>query len=113
VQFVNAGQLPAAAQRLREALSVDPNNVSAEVNLAIILNQTGHRDDGFAEIQRAAKLDPDSAPVQVTLGDFYREMGRFTEARAAYESALRVKPGYDPAITRLHDLGTAATRERR
>lgn len=84
------GEGTAAEARLRRAIEMNPNDMSAYQALAGYLLSSGRREESIQTYEQAAKSRPDSAPLRFTLGTLYEAEGRRDDAIAQYEEALRL-----------------------
>ena len=57
IERQDAGDLAGAAQALREVLTLSPERVEAEVNLGIVLQESGDRDEAMQAYGRAYRLN--------------------------------------------------------
>lgn len=89
------GDLPAAAQRLREAITSAPDTVLeslAALRLARVLVALGDYPGASALIGRHERSGNFAADFAVLRGDIARAEDRIEDARAAYQQALRGTP---------------------
>ena len=88
----NTGDLKAAARHYHNALTLDPELVSAAINLGIVYEKW--RDDALAEkfYNEAARVAPRSFNARYNRGQFLQKLGRLTEARQDYLVALELSP---------------------
>jgi tetratricopeptide (TPR) repeat protein len=77
------GELHAAGEVLREAVSYDDTLPQAHYQLGILLEHEGRLDDAVAELVRAAGLDAQYAEPHYALGRLYRRLGRADDAKRA------------------------------
>ena len=98
VELVQRGQFPQAAERLVQALALDPNLTEAHYLLGLIRQEGGRRDAALASFRRAAQLDPRHAPSNARLCELEtyfaiaRESG-YEQALAVCRRALQLAPG--------------------
>ena len=97
-----------AAERFRQALTIDPNHSDACVNLSQVLRQDGKLEDAIQFADRAAKISRRKNPeVLLYLAECLAEGGRVEEAhRAAMDSlaaAQDQRPDLLPRIRRHLD----------
>lgn len=88
----NTGDLRAAARHYHNALSLDPELVSAAINLGIVYEKW--RDDSLAEkfYNEAARVAPRSFNARYNRGQFLQKLGRLAAAREDYLVALELSP---------------------
>ena len=77
---------------LRQALTVDPNDVHALVGLASLANTRHHFREGLALARRVRYLAPDTALVYGVMGDALIELGRYEAGFHAYDRMVELKP---------------------
>jgi len=75
VALEKAGNLPAALEKYREALTLSPSHIGFRINFAAALLHLGRFNEGVAELREAVRRDPGN-----------------TQAKAALDQAL-AKPG--------------------
>jgi serine/threonine-protein kinase len=83
----------AAEAELRQALQLQPENVYAEVWLAILLAQLRRHGESLRRIHQAEALDPLSPVVRLCVGRCYHFARRHTEAAAYFSEMWRAEPG--------------------
>ncbi|HXV59777.1 MAG TPA: rhomboid family intramembrane serine protease [Vicinamibacteria bacterium] len=98
------GKSEAAAQKLEQAIEMDPGLVSALTQLGYLHLEAGRFGAAATVLEKAAQLEPDSVELHVVLGIAYMRDDRYREAAATLEKALERAPGR-PAL--LSELGTA------
>jgi protein O-GlcNAc transferase len=92
-----AGRLPDAEAAYRRVLALDPRNVAANYNLALVLRGLGRREEALACLARVAELQPDNAQAQYGYAHVLREEDRLEEAAAAFRRALALQPDFAEA----------------
>jgi TolB-like protein/Flp pilus assembly protein TadD len=83
-----------AAQRLRRAIQLNPNNAAAHRCYAQVLSNSGHHTEALAEIAIARNLDPFSPITNALAGQFLFYAGRSKEATEAIEKAFAIDPHF-------------------
>ncbi len=78
----------------RHALSVEPDNWVAHVNLGWALEQEGRLDDAASHYRAALAIRPGNPYAHNNLGYVLELLGRTDEAVFHYREALRLKPDY-------------------
>ncbi|MGD8860369.1 MAG: tetratricopeptide repeat protein [Myxococcales bacterium] len=110
------GQLEAARDAFRQALSINPNYTEAALNLAVTYNDLGdyeqarqvyqsviHFDDsGYEEIDPFAKGK--IANLHAELAQAYLEIGMANEAVQEYRNAIRLCPTFADLRVRLAEV---------
>ncbi len=93
----NLHQLPESARAYREALRLDPVNVPAHTNLAIVLEQQNCPEEALRHYETAASIAPrDVQPLQ-NLALAQAKQGRAAEAMDCYDQLLLVNPQHAQA----------------
>ena len=70
---------------LEKAIRIDPGIELAHLDLGILYNDAGRRDDALREFKIAEKISPNDGNVHWRLGRFYRETGKKEEAKAEFD----------------------------
>jgi tetratricopeptide (TPR) repeat protein len=96
----HAGRLPAAVERCRAALAVDPRLPAAHNNLALILAASGDRDGARDEFLAAG----DEAAANYNIGLMHMADGDYRLAADAFETAIQLRPSFTAAKTRAHAM---------
>lgn len=76
----------------RELLQLNPLNVKARLNLALLLFQAGDQDGALIELDRAHSIEPEDASVLIHRGAIRGVAGRFADAENDLRSVLRTEP---------------------
>ncbi|MEZ5443317.1 MAG: winged helix-turn-helix domain-containing protein [Lysobacterales bacterium] len=110
------GDFDAALAAYRHALTVDPDAWGVLINLADVLEITGHPEQAlpvfeaaFAAMERAYAREPArirgwDAALGVLIGDRYRQRGELAKAEHWYRTVLRTTPHHGQATTALAEL---------
>jgi tetratricopeptide (TPR) repeat protein len=101
--YQSAGELDLAVDGYEEALAMDANNLTVQLNLSRIYLEREDCKNAIPHLVEVARLQP-IALRYVNLGDAYRDCGDYENAIASYRKALRI----DPQDVRAH-LGLALT----
>jgi tetratricopeptide (TPR) repeat protein len=83
----------AAARHFERALALDPANLSALVNAALLLQDLGRLDEALAVKEAVVRRDPVNVQTLEGLGDVQLLSGRFDPAIASYRTVLSLSPG--------------------
>lgn len=110
VEAVGRGDLDAAEGLFREAIALDPDNVSAHLNLAVALAEHGRLEGAAEPLGTAVALDPDNARANFNMGSLLAKLRRDAEAVPFLEAAVRIDPNYKEAEL---NLGNALWRQGR
>ena len=98
------GEISLAHSAFEQLLQHDPNNLSALVNLGVLLRDLGEYPESLRRFHAALAIAPGSAELHVHLGDLAAAGKDWPAAVAAYETALAIDPR--SATAQLH-LGSA------
>src|SRR5262249_13175430 len=91
----------------RRALALAPSFRPARVNLATLLNRTGHNEEAEALLREALASAPEDGEVHYSLGLLLAEEGRMAEAEAELAQAVvrlprRARVRYNHALALQH-----------
>lgn len=86
------GQLTAAVETHRSALTLQPDHPLIEYNLAATLGDAKQFDEAEVIYKRIIARQPDFVKALVNLGNIYRENNRHDEAMALFERAIAIEP---------------------
>lgn len=87
-----AGRAAEAAEWIRHAVNLSPNNPAYHTNLAAALHQDGRWNEGLWHATRAYELDPGNVMLAVNVGGFYYWFGEIEDAAAWFERAIKTDP---------------------
>ena len=85
-------RLPEARRLLAEAIRLDPNLLSARMNLAVVQRLEGDLAGAMATLDAVRKIDPLFFPALMMRGALFEEMGKRRMAAGAYNIALTQMP---------------------
>ena len=88
-----SGRLEEATRLYRQVVALDPTNVRARNNLAVLLDQTGEHAVALEHFQAAMELQPENSEIMANLGAALASQGRYEEAEAQLRKAARLDPG--------------------
>lgn len=109
VEGANAEQQQ-RAELARRTLEQDSTNLSARVELANTLYDTGNWSEAIIHYKSAQRLDPQRATTVVDLGVCYYNLGNFATAESLFTHALTLDPNQAVA---LFNLGIVAESQQR
>ena len=92
-RLINLGSYDEAEGKLRQALQIDPNLVSAHCNLGLVLNKTGRAQEAIEHLEFAHKHSPEQPAALETLAAAYQLNGDFNRAIELYNEYLSRFPG--------------------
>jgi tetratricopeptide (TPR) repeat protein len=98
----------AATREYIEALQLDADWPTANVNLGNLRIRQGRSEEAIAAYERALSLDPRFAGAYVNLADAYRQLGREAEGEKVLRRGLTLLPG---AADLHHALGLLLVRK--
>ena len=76
----------------RELLQVNPANIKARLNLALLLFQAGDQERALIELERAHSIEPENTSVLIHRGAIRGAAGRFADSESDLRSVLRSEP---------------------
>jgi tetratricopeptide (TPR) repeat protein len=79
------GDFKAALENLKEAVRVKPDSAIAHYNLGLVLADTGHLDEGIAELEKAISLAPLETNMQASLNRMLARAGKSAEKGRSVE----------------------------
>jgi tetratricopeptide (TPR) repeat protein len=91
------GSFDEGVKWLREAITLDPTDLAARIDLGRLLLLQRKPQQAAAEFERATALHPDSAETQFELGGAYEAAKNLAKAEAAYREALKLQPNFGKA----------------
>jgi Tfp pilus assembly protein PilF len=86
------GRVAEAAEELRQAIAVDPEDLRAWLNLGIAEERLGDVAAAEKSYRRAVEIDPDSARARYNLGTLLAAHGARGEAIGQLQAAVRLQP---------------------
>lgn len=107
--FVATQDLDAAAQALRQALAIQPDNLLAQRGLALLALANKRPQDAIAIARSIQKRLPNDAVGFALEGELEERANNWAAAAAAHQAALQRRESTDMAI-RLHGNLSAATK---
>jgi Flp pilus assembly protein TadD len=110
VSMQDLDRMTEAIELFQQALRVDPDSVTAHVDLGNALLAQGKADDAIRNYEQALRIDPDDSKAHYNLGLALALVGRVPEAIEQWEQTLRINP--DDADAR-YNLGLALGQEGR
>ncbi len=96
-----------ALEAYQKAISLNPKNDAALVNLGTVYYQNGQFDEALKNVQAGLAINPNDATTQYILGTIYLQQDPATKpgvvdsARAAFEKAIQLDPKMAVAYTGL------------
>ncbi|WP_321954692.1 tetratricopeptide repeat protein [Paraburkholderia bannensis] len=106
------GQHAEAADLVRRAVDLRPDDAALQLNLGNALKAMGELDNAIERFRNALTLAPTFALAHYNLGNAYAATGRHEDAMYAFEHAVRLQPGdassHNNLGNALHALGRHA-----
>jgi predicted TPR repeat methyltransferase len=102
------GDFAAAANYLRSAIELQPQNHTLYLNLANALKTLGQFDEAVEVLQKAISIHPDYSAALNNLGTVYFAQSNLPDAIYYYNLATQKRPDY---IDAYYNLGLALTRQ--
>ncbi len=88
---IRLNQYETGRQLLEKANLINPDIEMIHLDLGIVFNDAGRREDALRELKQAEQLDPVDQNVHWRLGHLYQMMGRIDDAKAEFETLHRLK----------------------
>lgn len=92
------GQLPAAVEYLRQAVTIAPDHADAQADLAIVLMTSNQLAQALPHWERVVALRPNDADVWHNYGKLLGDLRRLQPAREAFERSLALAPDRVPTL---------------
>lgn len=106
------GQHAEAAELVRRAVNLRPEDAALQLNLGNALKALGKIDDAIEQFRNALTLAPSFPLAHYNLGNAYASVGRHEDAADAFEKSLRLQPddasSHNNLGNALHALGRHA-----
>jgi len=90
----------AAAPLLESSLRIDTGWELAHLDLGILYNDAGRRDDALRELKIAEQLSPNDENVHWRLGRFYQAAGRKEEAKAEFDTTRSLQKAVEDSLAK-------------
>jgi len=84
----SGGDLERAADHLRQALEIEPDNVRCLTDFGLLLIRMGQNEEGLGKLRRAAEIAPDQPDVLAKVVKGLRLSGGSDEAQSLLRAAL-------------------------
>ena len=85
--LIQSGQYKEAAERLKEAIYIDPGMPQAYINLANAYYHMGKYEDSIEMSENALQIDPNNANSYGNLGNAYYGLGKYKKSKESYQKA--------------------------
>ena len=83
-----------AVDKLKEALTIAPNDVMIYTKLAGVYCEMGEYEKALEFYSKVLELKPDDGYVYVSIGSIYENQGKYEQALAAYKKVMDMCPEY-------------------
>jgi tetratricopeptide (TPR) repeat protein len=83
-----------AAELIRIATTLQPENPAFHANLAAALTELGELDEALAAFRRAARLNPDEPQFQMGIANCHARRGEYANAEAQLRDITQQFPGF-------------------
>jgi O-antigen biosynthesis protein len=90
--LVKAGEFETAKHLYQQIITLEPDNVLAQENLANLLSQTGEPQQAITLYQALTQLKPNQADYYDHLGQLYLQTKQFSQAATVYTKLTQLKP---------------------
>ncbi|MCP3957846.1 MAG: tetratricopeptide repeat protein [bacterium] len=104
VELFQARRFAEAAERLREAVETDPDNVSARLNLGSALGAMGDAAGAADAFEEVVQRQPGNAMAHYNLGSLANQRGAGEEAIGHFQAAIAANPRYRNAHWSLANI---------
>mgnify|MGYP001181518806 CR=1 FL=1 len=84
-----------------QVLQIDPYYVDANINLGVILQNTGNFEKAKIHYEKVIEVDPNNANIQANLGVIFKELGENQKAKICYLKAIEGNPNHPNAHNNL------------
>lgn len=101
LELMQRGELDKSIAAWKEALAMEPDDVSALSNLGSAYTYAGRLDDATAQYRRALEIDPENYKTRSNLGVALARTGHREEALRHLRHALELNPEDVPTLTAL------------
>ena len=98
------GQLDIAERHFRNAMVIEPVEVTALVDLSGVLRAQGRRDEADAIMNRARDLQPRNPAHLQNIAEALRREQRYEEALATFREVLEISPDFALAYAGMGDV---------
>lgn len=93
--YERRGQFEQAAEELRKAISIAPNDSSLQIALVRTYAQMADLDSALRACKEGIKKDPSNPMLWIWLGGICQRLERYDDAVGAYQRLIELQPG-DP-----------------
>ncbi len=87
-----------AVPYLEHAVRIQPSIAIAHVDLGVIYEGQGRKNDAVRELKTAEKLSPDDPSIHWRLGRFYQSIDQKAEAKAEFDKTLNMQRAKEQSL---------------
>jgi tetratricopeptide (TPR) repeat protein len=87
-----------AVPYLEHAVRIQPSVAIAHLDLGIIYEGQGRKDDALREFKAAERLSPDDPSIHWRLGRFYQSIGRKVDAKAEFDKTQNMQKAKEQSL---------------
>jgi tetratricopeptide (TPR) repeat protein len=99
-----SGDFDKAADLLKHAESLDPNNITSKINMGIILRHQNKRNEAIAEFNQVLAVSPENPAALNGLGRVQLDNGALVEAENYFKRASASSPQQTETLLNLGEL---------
>lgn len=99
-----AGQVDPAVAYLSQALSINGDNIDANLNLGLVAANSGEFDEALTLMGRAAELAPERSEVLFNLANLQIQLNNHAKAIVLFEQIIQQEPAFIAAYGGLASL---------
>jgi len=103
VRHHQAGRVSEAIEHYQRVLELEPDNLSALINLGAAHRQTGALENAETSLRRAVEINPNHGGTHYNLGNTLKDMGRLEDAANSFRRAVQLDPELAAAHNNLGD----------
>ena len=92
MEYMRADDYANAEAACRKALTINPNNLDAQLQLAVVLESQGRPAEAVAPCREAVRIDPKSGKAHAQLGNLLWQCGNHGEGMAHLVEGVRLDP---------------------
>src|SRR5205823_4127355 len=89
--LLSQGRYANAAERLQQAVKMEPESAEALNDWGRALTALGERDLALEKVQQALRLDPNLVAAHATLGQLFVELERWTDAVEPLSQTIKLE----------------------
>ena len=102
-EYMKGGYFDKAVNLYKKALSANPQNNQATLNLAKTYRLLGDYKSAIPYFEKSSTISPDDIELKTILGECYKFNGEYNKALTKFKEVLSIDPTYDYANRNLLD----------